>query len=196
MNHNTVVSQKAAADLSAVYNVALKLTSTGVNTAAPGDRVIGTLLRGAAAGAAADLQLVRGTGLHLVPVGNATELVMGDELELAANGRYVKRTVRTLATSASADDILDCVGHGFVVGQEVRFLTLTGGSGLFVGVPYYVIAGNFGADTFQVSTVPGGTAVNFATDVSAATIAPPVAGQAWEALAGGAAGGQFRALLF
>lgn len=78
----------------------------------------------------------------------------------------------TLTTSAAADDILDTTtAHGFVVGQAVRFATLTGGAGLSVGTTYYVIAANLAAQTFQVSATPGGAAVNFTTDATAGTVA-------------------------
>ena len=78
----------------------------------------------------------------------------------------------TLTTSAAADDILDTTtAHGFVAGQAVRFATLTGGAGLTAGTTYYVIAANLAAQTFQVSATPGGSAINFTTDVTAGTVA-------------------------
>jgi hypothetical protein len=77
----------------------------------------------------------------------------------------------TLATSAAADDIIDTASaHGFVAGQAVVFPTLTGGTGLTAGTTYYVISANLAAQTFQVSATPGGTAVNFSTDVTAGTV--------------------------
>lgn len=77
----------------------------------------------------------------------------------------------TLSTSAAADDILDtAAAHGFVAGQVVKFPTLTGGTGLTAGTNYYVISANLAAQTFQVSATPGGSAVNFTTDVTAGTV--------------------------
>lgn len=78
--------------------------------------------------------------------------------------------VVTLLTSAAADDILDATAHGFVAGDKVRFVTLTGGAGLTVGTVYHVIAANLAANTFQVSATAGGSAVNFTTDITAATM--------------------------
>jgi len=73
--------------------------------------------------------------------------------------------------SAAADDIIDtAAAHGFIAGDKVRFTALTGGAGLSTGVDYYVIAANLAATTFQVSTTPGGTAVNFTTDITAGTV--------------------------
>jgi hypothetical protein len=78
----------------------------------------------------------------------------------------------TLATSAAADDIIDtAAAHGFVAGQAIRFATLTGGTGLTAGTTYYVISANLAAQTFQVATTPGGSAVNFSADITAGTVA-------------------------
>lgn len=73
--------------------------------------------------------------------------------------------------SAAADDIIDTTAaHGFVAGDRVRFTALTGGAGLSTNTDYYVIAANLAAQTFQVSATPGGTAVNFTTDITAGTV--------------------------
>jgi hypothetical protein len=76
----------------------------------------------------------------------------------------------TLSTSAAADDILDATGHGFVAGDRVVFTSLTGGAGLTANREYYVISANLAANTFQVSTTPGGSAVNFTTDITAGKV--------------------------
>jgi len=77
----------------------------------------------------------------------------------------------TLATSAAADDIIDtAAAHGYAAGDIVVFDALTGGTGLVVGQRYYVIAGNLGAQTFQVSLTAGGAAVNFTADITAGTV--------------------------
>lgn len=77
----------------------------------------------------------------------------------------------SLTTSAAADDILDATAaHGLTTGNTVQFTSLTGGTGLLVGVGYHVIAANLTTTSFQVSLVPGGAALNFSTDVTAATL--------------------------
>lgn len=76
----------------------------------------------------------------------------------------------TLQTSAAADDIIDAAGHGFVLGDEVVFTALTGGAGLTTNRVYYVIAANLATDTFQVSATPGGSAVDFSTNITAGTV--------------------------
>lgn len=84
---------------------------------------------------------------------------------------------RALSTSAAADDIIDCTAHGFEVDQAVIFTSLTGGSGLTAGTTYYVVATSFGTNTFRVATTPGGTAINFTTDITAGTVVDAAAVQ-------------------
>lgn len=77
----------------------------------------------------------------------------------------------TLATSAAADDIIDtAAAHGFVAGDEVRFLTLTGGAGLVVGTSYFVVSTSLAAQTFRVAATPGGVPLGFTTDITAGTV--------------------------
>ncbi len=74
------------------------------------------------------------------------------------------------ATAAAADDIIHAAAHGYVAGDRVVFTALTGGAGLTTNRDYYVIAANLAANTFQVSTVAGGAAVNLTSDLSAGTV--------------------------
>lgn len=77
----------------------------------------------------------------------------------------------TLATSAAADDIIDTsTAHGYSADDRVVFTSLTGGTGLTANTEYYVIAANLAANTFQVSTTSGGSAVNFTTDITAGKV--------------------------
>lgn len=80
-------------------------------------------------------------------------------------------SVITLTTSANADDIIDTTtAHGFVEGQAVVFPTLTGGAGLTAGTTYYVVSTSLAAQTFRVAATPGGTPINFTTDITAGTV--------------------------
>ena len=92
-----------------------------------------------------------------------------------SNGRFTPFTgtvtTTTLATSAAADDIIDtATAHGLAAGDRVTFTALTGGTGLSTNRDYYVIADNLAAQTFQVSTTAGGSAVNFSADITAGTV--------------------------
>lgn len=91
------------------------------------------------------------------------------------DGRFVPTDAtpgdaKAIQTSAAADDIVDCAAHGFTLGDRVVFTSLTGGAGLTTNREYYVIAANLAAGTFQVSTTPGGAAVNFTTDITAGSV--------------------------
>ena len=71
-------------------------------------------------------------------------------------------------TGVASTDVITAVGHNFTTNQYVRFLSLTGGSGLSINTNYYVR--DISGDTFKVSSSSGGSAVNFTTDITAGTI--------------------------
>lgn len=73
-------------------------------------------------------------------------------------------------TGVTATDIFTSAAHGFAAGNVVMFSGLTGGSGIVVGRPYFVIAANLATNTFQVSLIPAGTAIDLGTDVTAGTV--------------------------
>lgn len=83
-------------------------------------------------------------------------------------GLFTKNANRNPTGVASSDTFTDN-GHGYANGDVVVFSAITGGAGLVIGRVYFVIGST--ANTYQLSTTPGGSAVNFTTDVSAATIA-------------------------
>jgi hypothetical protein len=118
MNFNNVVSLPAAVNLGGLENTAVKLTATGVDIAGATDRVIGTVIRGAAAGGTADVFL-KANGFHYVRVGNATAIAIGDELEQAASGSFVKKT--TGAAAALAIEAAPANSNG---GGQIRAILL------------------------------------------------------------------------
>lgn len=84
MNTNNVVSHKVAADLSgAKEHLRVKLTSTGINIAASGDRAIGSLARGnvkpinggSAVGLACDIYLASGKNVDYAVLGNTSAAI-------------------------------------------------------------------------------------------------------------------------
>lgn len=77
---------------------------------------------------------------------------------------------KTLSTSSQADDIIDCVGHGFAIGDAVMFSALTGGNGLSANTAYWVTADSYGTDTFRIAGQPGGASLDFTTDITAGTV--------------------------
>jgi len=72
-------------------------------------------------------------------------------------------------TAVAATDVFTSANHGYVVGDVVQFSALTGGAGISTTTPYYVIA-PFDANTFKVSTMPGGAALDVTTDLTAGTV--------------------------
>lgn len=76
------------------------------------------------------------------------------------------------STGVNSTDIFTSTAHGLVDGDAVYFSALTGGSNLTLGATYYVITAT--ANTFQLSTTFGGSAVNLGSDVSASTLVSPL----------------------
>lgn len=58
--------------------------------------------------------------------------------------------------------------HGYSNGDLMLFTAITGGAGIVVGDPYFVVS--TAANTFQVSKTVGGAAVDFTTNVTAGTV--------------------------
>lgn len=70
-------------------------------------------------------------------------------------------------TGVTSTDIFTSAAHGYAAGDLVAFSALNGGSGLALNKPYFVIAANLAANTFQLSHVPGGAALDLGSDVVA-----------------------------
>ena len=69
----------------------------------------------------------------------------------------------------AATNLLTCTSHGLLAGDAIVFTALTGGTGLIVGLPYYVIASGLATSTFRLAPVISGTQVDFTTDITAGT---------------------------
>lgn len=74
-------------------------------------------------------------------------------------------------TGTAATDLLTATAHGYAAGDELVFAGLTGGAGITAGQSYYVIASGLTANDFRVSASPGGTVLDFTTDLTAGTVA-------------------------
>lgn len=72
------------------------------------------------------------------------------------------------ATGVASTDVITATGHNYADGTHVRFTALTGGSGLATGTNYWVR--DTSGSTFKLAATSGGSAINFTTDISAATI--------------------------
>lgn len=83
-------------------------------------------------------------------------------------GLYDENAAIASVTGVAATDILTKVGHGLTNGNLVVLRSLTGGAGLVVEYPYYIV-GVSGND-FQLSTLSGGSPFNFTTDISSVSV--------------------------
>jgi hypothetical protein len=88
MNSYNVISENSDTDLTAHRLV--KFTATGVAYAGVTDNPVGTTLNDTLLGKEAGVALKKNFGIHFVTVADATAIVAGDELELAANGQVIK----------------------------------------------------------------------------------------------------------
>ena len=72
-------------------------------------------------------------------------------------------------TGSAATDIITDTGHPFVNGDQLTFTSLTGGAGLTAGNTYFVV-GSVAGVSYQLAITTGGSAINFTTDITSATI--------------------------
>lgn len=66
----------------------------------------------------------------------------------------------TFTVTVASPGVFTSVAHGLAAGDEITFRTTGALPTGLAGTAYYVIATGLTADTFQVSTTPGGSAVN------------------------------------
>ena len=113
MNTNNVVSAPVAADLSSnKEHLMVKMTSTGINIAGSGDRIIGTLHRGnvkpndgaSAVGLACDVFLTRSHWVGYAVLGTTTAAIaLGDTLAAeASTGKLVPSGSNVIAIAWQA----------------------------------------------------------------------------------------------
>lgn len=85
-------------------------------------------------------------------------------------GAFQADAGQTGVTSVASTDIFTKTAHGFSAGDLVIFTALTGGTGLKLNYPYFVIATNLAANTFMVSEKPGGASADHTSNVTAGTV--------------------------
>ncbi len=71
-------------------------------------------------------------------------------------------------TGVAATNVITIPGSAPIDGSAITFTSLTGGAGLVTGTKYYVI--NATGATVKLATSQGGTAIDFTTDITAATV--------------------------
>lgn len=83
-------------------------------------------------------------------------------------GLFDEDTALTAVTAVASTDIFTKTAHGLSNTNLVVLRSLTGGTGLFTEIPYFVIAS--AANTFQLSRVSAGSAIDFTTDVTTTSV--------------------------
>lgn len=71
---------------------------------------------------------------------------------------YYNTGADTAATLQVTGDTVTIVGHGYLAGQQVRFRSITGTTGIAMETPYYAV--NPTANTFQLAATVGGVAID------------------------------------
>jgi hypothetical protein len=106
-----------------------------------------------------------GSGVHRYNVAGITRTNLREnynyvDLTLSTPGEYVSGSDATCTISIASPAVITRVGHGFSAGDAIKFTT-TGNlpGGISFLTRYFVLAAGLGADDFQISTAPGGTAV-------------------------------------
>lgn len=107
-------------------------------------------------------------GVYQKPSDNTTaRKTRGIIAAISTNSFDVKGAALPTVTATASTDKVNSTGHGLSNGDSVIFTALTGGTGLTVNTPYFVV--NKGTNDFEVSLTKGGTKVDITADASAAT---------------------------
>jgi hypothetical protein len=103
----------------------------------------------------------------------AYDIVRGDNCEIE-RPLIIGLTI-TSVTGEADNDTLTKTSHGLLDGTPVAFTSLSGGTGLATATVYYVRDKT--VNTFKLAATLGGAAIDFTTDITAATV---TAGRAWQ----------------
>lgn len=83
-------------------------------------------------------------------------------------GLLTKGANITGVTSTGSPDTFTKTAHGLSNGDLIVFSSISGGTGLIAGFPYFVVS--TAANTFQAALTSGGSAIDLTSDVSSATV--------------------------
>ncbi|MFY8217060.1 MAG: hypothetical protein ACOVMP_10735 [Chthoniobacterales bacterium] len=98
----------------------------------------------------------------------ATELPLRWTASALPPGVTIETHSALSCTGVASTDVLTAAGNTFVNGDPVYLEEITGGAGLGINIPYFIR--DKSGDTFKLATNSGAAAINFTTDISAATI--------------------------
>ena len=152
---NTQAAKAAIADgvaLGLPFRVAFRKAGTWLLLPVPGDAAVA-----AAVG-------TWGTARHAALVlPTDCELFIGPQVKVQAPDGFGRPEIAlTSVTSTASSDLFTKTAHGYVNGDLVYFTGTSIPAGLTACVPYFVVGAT--SNTFQVSTVAGGGAINITAD--------------------------------
>ena len=109
-----------------------------------------------------------GSGIHSYNIAGLTLTNLREnynyvDLTISSPGEYRSGSAATCTISIASPAVITRNSHGFVAGDVIKFTTSPGGSlptGLTELTRYFVISTGLGLNSFQISTEPGGTAVD------------------------------------
>jgi hypothetical protein len=106
-----------------------------------------------------------GSGIHRYNIAGLTLTNLREnynfvDLTVAQPGEYVSGSAAACTISIASPAVITRNSHGFSVGDAIKFTT-TGNlpGGMTTLSRYFILASGFGANSFQISLAPGGTAV-------------------------------------
>lgn len=101
------------------------------------------------------------TGIYGSYIDAAAYTTVTAEATTSLTGTLKAKTPGVFTVTIASPAVFSLTAHGLIAGSSVQFST-TGAlpTGLTAGTTYYVIAAGLTADAFEVSTTPGGSAVN------------------------------------
>lgn len=115
-----------------------------------------------------DIEVSFLTGAYQAPANNSTgRKTRGLMTAATTNAMDVTGAALPTVTATASTDLVNSTSHGLAVGDSVIFTALTGGTGLVINTPYFVVWKD--ANTFKLSTIKAGTVIDITADASAAT---------------------------
>ena len=105
-----------------------------------------------------------GTNLYLIRNNNLTWAKYSNVVDVFLS---TKETPYASVAGVASTNVVTITGATLVDGMVVVFPTLTGGSGIAAGAPYYTV--NSSGSTCKLAQTPGGSVVGLGTDITSAT---------------------------
>lgn len=105
-----------------------------------------------------------GTNLYLIRNNNLTWAKYSNVVDVFLS---TKETPYASVAGVASTNVVTITGSTLVDGMVVVFPTLTGGSGISAGAPYYTV--NSSGSTCKLAQTPGGSVVGLGTDITDGT---------------------------